>query len=290
MMQHRGKLISLLIPTVGLLVACASAPTPTTSPSPTSTATPLAAIMTLSPVPLTLRVPEALVENIWVAPLTGPDIRLLAPEATIQLQYRNGTTDEPMIANLLWFTNARYAELMASVDAPKGIEMGFQGSHVLFVQPALDMPFDPASKDGKNYGTLVARARDFRWYAMSDPSLTLLRPCPAFDSLPTTDVDSAMLAVITDYFDKQGLTPVKLINATARVLDVHAQVVGTHDCANPDGGMGGYTGVVPVDATEAVMAYVSHKPYPATGAASTFITLAKLPGAGWKVVGEGTGP
>lgn len=290
MMRNRGLLTAMLIPTLGLLVACAAAPTPTTSPSPSPSARPDTALMALSPVPLTLSLPPALAEKAWVAPLTGPYVTSLAPAAAVQLQYLNGTSDEPMIANLMWFTNARYTALMATPDAPKGIELGLQGDHVFFVQPALDMPFDPASTDGKDYGALVERARDFRWYAMSDPSLTLLRPCPTTESMPTVEVDASMLDAITNYFDKQNLTPVRLINPSAWVLDTQAHAVGTHACANPDGGIGGYTGAVPANATEAVMAYVAHKPYPATGAGSTFVTLAKVPGLGWMVVSEGTGP
>lgn len=246
--------------------------------------------MTLSPVPLMLSVPDALAEYTWVAPLTGPDVTALGPLAAAQLQYRKGTTDEPLIANLLWFTNARYTALMATPNAPKGITLGLQADHVLFLQPALDMPFEPASRDGKRYGALVERARDFRWYAMSDASLTLLRPCPIYNAMPTVIVDTAMLSAITNHFEDKGLAPVQLITPTARVLDVNAQSLGTHACANADGGVGGYTGAVPVGALEAVMAYVSHKPYAATGAGSTFVTLAKMPGLGWMVVSEGTGP
>lgn len=287
MMLRRGTLISVLVPALGLLVACASPPPPITSSAPPSSST---ALMTLSPVPFTLSIPAPLAEFAWVAPLTGPDITALGASAAIQVQYRNGTADEPVIANLLWFTNRRYTSLMATPNAPKGIEIGLQGDHVLLVQPALDMPFDPASQDGKRYGALVERARDFRAYAMSDSSLTMLRPCPVFDSMPTVAVNAAMLAVITVYFEEKNLAPVQLITATARVLDIHEQAIGTHECANPDGGTGGYTGAVPAAATEAVMAHVSHKPYPATGAGSTFVTLAKLPGLGWMVVSEGTGP
>lgn len=290
MMLRRGTWMSMLVPTLGLLVACASPPTPTTSPGPTSSATPAVALMTLSPVPLMLSVPDALAEFAWVAPLTGPDIAALGPSAAVQLQYRQGTTDEPMIANLMWFTNARYTALMARPDAPKGITLGLQADHVLFLQPALDMPFEPASQAGKRYGALVERARDFRWYAMSEPSLTLLRPCPVFDAMPTVIVDTAMLTAITNHFEDKGLAPVQLITLTAKVLDVDAQSLGTHACANPDGGVGGYTGAVPAGASQAVMAYVSHKPYAATGAGSTFVTLAKMPGLGWMVVSEGTGP
>lgn len=289
-MRRRGRLIATLVPVLALLVGCAAPPSPTTSPTPSSTESATTSFVTLSPVPLMLTVPAALAERIWVAPLTGPDISALDPAAAVQLQFRRGAADEPMVANLLWFPIARYTQVMASAEAPKGIEIGFQGDHVLFVQPALDMPFDPASQDGADYGTLVERAREFRWYGMSDPSLTLLRPCPVYDAMPTVLVDSAMLTAITKYFTQQGLAPATLITPTAKVLDMSAQELGTHECANPDGGLGGYGGAVPTGASEAVMAYVRHKPYEATGADSTFVTLAKMPGLGWMVVSEGTGP
>lgn len=287
-LHHQRPSIPLLLPTLVLLAACAAAPTPTSSPSPTPSAS--EALLTLSPVPLTLSVPLALDEQAWVAPLTGDYIDGLGADAAVQVQYRTGNEPEPMAGNLLWFGIERFTALMATEDAPKGIEVGLADGHVLFVQPALDMPFDPASADGKAYGTLVERVRDFRWYAMSDPGLTLLRPCPVFDAMPTVPVDGAMLRVITDHFTEQGVAPAHLIADTAWVLDVQAFALGTHECANPDGGSGAYTGAVPEGATDAVMAHVGHKAYPATGATASFVTLARMPGIGWMVVSEGTGP
>lgn len=195
-----------------------------------------------------------------------------------------------MAGNLLWFPIDRFNQVMATADAPKGIEVGIADGHVLFVQPALDMPFDPASPDGVAYGTLVERVRDFRWYAMSDPARTLLRPCPVMDALPTRPVEDAMLQVIRQHYADKGLAPVRLLKTAAWVLDVHAYQAGTHACANADGGSGGYSGAVPEGAIEAVMVYVRHQPYAATGAASSFVTLARMPAVGWLVVGEGTGP
>ena len=278
----------LLLPTLVLVAACAAAPTPTSSPSPTPSAS--EALLTLSPVPLTLTVPLSLDENAWVAPLNGDYVDALAADAAVQVQYRTDGDGEPMAGNLFWFTIDRFTTVMASEEAPKGIEVGLADGHVLFVQPALDMPFDPATSDGKAYGALVERVRDFRWYAMSDPGLTLMRPCPVYDALPTVPVDGAMLRVITDHFTEQGVAPAHLIDASARVLDVQAYALGTHECANPDGGSAAYTGAVPEGATDAVMAHVGHKAYPATGATASFVTLARMPGIGWMVVSEGTGP
>jgi hypothetical protein len=74
------------------------------------------------------------------------------------------------------------------------------------------------------------------------------------------------------------------------VLNVNEQSVGVHYCKNPDGSKSGYVGSVPKNATAAVMVHVKHKPYPVTQAPSSFVTLAKIPRTGWKVVSEGTGP
>jgi hypothetical protein len=74
------------------------------------------------------------------------------------------------------------------------------------------------------------------------------------------------------------------------VLDVKEQSVGVHSCRNLDGGTGGYVGAVPLTATAAVMVYVKHEPYPTTQTPSNFVTLARMPGTGWTVVAEGTGP
>lgn len=288
MFVRRDPVLLLLVPILAVMSACAAAPQPTTSPSPTGSAAD--AVVALSPVPLGLSVPAGLAGDATVGVLAGPYIDTLAPEAAAQVQFRSSSGEPSMVANLLWFGVDSYTALMATADAPKGIELGFQGDHVLFVQPALDMPFDPASQDAVAYGALVERARDFRWYSMLDASLVLLRPCPVVDAMPVVKVNASMLAAITDYFDQQGLLPVRLLRPTAWVLDVFAQAVGTHECANPDGGLGGYSGAVPSGATEAVMAYTAHAPYEATGAAATFVTLARMPGLGWMVVSEGTGP
>lgn len=283
----------------GVLVAGCAAPArdpwPTAAPTASPTESPSPALpdgsfaIALSPVPVELILGPDEAESAWVAPLTGEYIDALAPEAAAQVQYRDGTETEYMAANVLWFTLERFTALMATPDAPKGIEIGMTDSHVLFVQPALDMPFDPATADAARYSAIVEQARRFTAYRMRDASITLLRPCPTPGDWPRTPVTSQVRAVLEAYFAEKGLTPISFIG-DASVLDVEEQSLGEHRCANAGGPGGGYVGAVPIGSTEAVMVYVKHKPYPVTGAPSTFVTLAKDATGTWSVVGEGTGP
>lgn len=121
------------------------------------------------------------------------------------------------------------------------------------------------------------------------PSETL-SPCPVVANWPVKPVAADVLAVVTKYYAEKNLTPVTIYNNEEMILDVKEQSVGTHSCRNADGGLGGYVGAVPLNATAAVMVYVKHKPYPTTQTPSNFVTLAQIPGTGWTVVGEGTGP
>ncbi|MFA5919540.1 MAG: hypothetical protein WC800_08405, partial [Candidatus Nanopelagicaceae bacterium] len=89
---------------------------------------------------------------------------------------------------------------------------------------------------------------------------------------------------------EKHLTPITIYKNQEMVLDVKEQSVGVHSCRNLDGGTGGYVGAVPLTATAAVMVYVKHEPYPTTQTPSNFVTLARMPGTGWTVVAEGTGP
>ena len=66
--------------------------------------------------------------------------------------------------------------------------------------------------------------------------------------------------------------------------------IGVHYCRNIDGSRSGYVGVVPKNATAAVIVHVRHKPYPVTDAGSTFATLAEIPFTGWKAVSDDTAP
>lgn len=117
-----------------------------------------------------------------------------------------------------------------------------------------------------------------------------LSPCPVVANWPVKAVTSDVVAVITRYYADKNLTPIAIDKNQEMVLDVKEQSVGVHSCSNPDGGSGGYVGAVPLTATAAVMVYVKHKPYPTTMAPSNFVTLALIPGTGWTVVSEGTGP
>ena len=121
------------------------------------------------------------------------------------------------------------------------------------------------------------------------PSATLT-PCPIVANWPVRSVSPEVLAVVTRYYTDKHLTPITISKNEEMVLDVKEQSVGVHSCQNPDGGTGGYVGAVPLKATAAVMVYVKHKPYPTTQTPSNFVTLALIPGTGWIVVGEGTGP
>lgn len=96
--------------------------------------------------------------------------------------------------------------------------------------------------------------------------------------------------MVTKYYSEKHLTPITISKNQEMVLDVKEQSVGVHSCENEGGGVGGYVGAVPLTATAAVMVYVQHKPYPTTQTPSNFVTLAQIPGTGWTVVAEGTGP
>lgn len=119
---------------------------------------------------------------------------------------------------------------------------------------------------------------------------TTLTPCPVVANWPVKPVTADVLAVVTKYYADKQLTPITIYKNEEMVLDVKEQSVGVHSCRNPDGGTGGYVGAVPLTATAAVMVYVKHEPYPGTQTPSNFVTLALMPGTGWIVVGEGTGP
>lgn len=123
--------------------------------------------------------------------------------------------------------------------------------------------------------------------AAPTPTLT---PCPVVADWPVKPVTADVLAVVTKYYTEKNLAPITIYKNQAMVLDVKEQSAGEHSCENPGGGVGGYVGAVPLTATAAVMVYVQHKPYPTTQTPSNFVTLALIPGSGWTVVAEGTGP
>jgi len=117
-----------------------------------------------------------------------------------------------------------------------------------------------------------------------------LPPCPIFSKLPVKAVSGDVLAAIKSYYTARHLAPVAVYKNQETVLNVKQNWAGTHYCRNLDGSTSGYVGTIPKTATAAVMVHVKHKPYPVTMAASTFVTLAKIPGKGWKVTSDDTAP
>lgn len=126
--------------------------------------------------------------------------------------------------------------------------------------------------------------------ALTSTPTPTLTPCPVVADWPVKPVTADVLAVVTKYYAEKNLTPITIYKNQESVLDVKEQSAGEHSCENPGGGVGGYVGAVPLAASAAVMVYVQHKPYPATQTPSNFVTLALMPGSGWTVVAEGTGP
>jgi hypothetical protein len=173
--RQRTRLWFVLLPVIFGLAACASTPSASTPAATKAAASSVQVFMTLSPVPLRIRVNSSVSPFMWVGPLTGPYIDALAPTAAVQIHYIYGTPDKPMIANLFWFTASRFDELMMSPDAPKGTTLGTQGDHVLFLQTSLEMPFDPQSKHANRFAEIVGMVSDVARYAMSNSNLTLER-------------------------------------------------------------------------------------------------------------------
>ncbi len=123
----------------------------------------------------------------------------------------------------------------------------------------------------------------------SSASATTLPPCPTLATWPFKPITPVVKATLVYYYRARHLTPLSVYRNRMWVLNLALERVGTHWCANPDGGRSGYVGVVPKNARMAVMVRVTHRPYPVTGSATTFATLALLP-AGWKVVSDDTAP
>lgn len=117
-----------------------------------------------------------------------------------------------------------------------------------------------------------------------------LPACPVIAKWPVKPVTADVVAALKKYYAARHLTPITIYKNQETVLNVKQQSIGVHWCRNVDGSKSGYVGVVPKNATAAVMVHVKHKPYPVTEAGSTFATLAKMPLTGWKVVSDDTGP
>lgn len=113
--------------------------------------------------------------------------------------------------------------------------------------------------------------------------------CPSTSTWPVRSVSAPVRTALTRYYAARHLTPITVKGNRMWVLSVKLESVGVHWCLNTGGGRSGYVGVVPKGARAAVMVEVTHRPYPVTGSATTFATLAEL-AAGWKVVSDDTGP
>jgi hypothetical protein len=117
-----------------------------------------------------------------------------------------------------------------------------------------------------------------------------LPACPVYSKWPTKPVSAGVLAAVRKYYTARHLLPFTIYQNRESVLNVKQESAGTHWCKNPDGSKSGYVGVVPANATAAVIVHVKHKAYAVTEAAFTFATLAQIPKVGWKVVSDDTAP
>jgi hypothetical protein len=107
---------------------------------------------------------------------------------------------------------------------------------------------------------------------------------------PTRKVSSEVVSVVTRYYAAKHLTPITIFQNSETVRSVHEDAAGINWCRYPGGGLATSGGSVPRTAKAAVEVLVEHKPYPVTYDSTNFVTLAKMPGSGWKVVGEATSP
>ncbi len=136
----------------------------------------------------------------------------------------------------------------------------------------------------------VALAPWFTPTSSTELAASALPPSPVVATMPVRPVEPAVVRVVQRYYAQKHLAPIAIIKRQETILNVVTQRVGVHYCTNTGGGKSGYVGAVPKDAVAAVMVYVSHKPYSVTQSPANFVTLARLPRTGWKVVSEGTGP
>ena len=125
--------------------------------------------------------------------------------------------------------------------------------------------------------------------ATSSPVTPRYAACASFFNLPTRAVSADVLATLTAYYGAKHLGPISVVGNREKILAVSSQTIGVHHCANADGSVASYTGMVPANATAAVEVEVRHLAYPVTGGSISFVVLAQT-AAGWKVVNEGTGP
>jgi hypothetical protein len=121
-------------------------------------------------------------------------------------------------------------------------------------------------------------------------TLKVLPSCNEAEIYPTHKVTHEVVSVITRYYAVRHLTPITIFQNTETVRSVHEDAAGTNWCRYPGGGTAASVGYVPLAAEAAVEVLVEHMPYPVTYFSRNFVTLARLRGSGWTVVGEGTGP
>ena len=101
-------------------------------------------------------------------------------------------------------------------------------------------------------------------------------------------VTPQVTATVLKYYTARKLEPIVIDKSQAWILDLTAQRVGWRWCLIGDGQVSGYRGAVPMNATSAMEALVTHKP-DLYGYSSHFVELAKVNGT-WTVVAVGTGP
>jgi hypothetical protein len=118
----------------------------------------------------------------------------------------------------------------------------------------------------------------------------VLSPCTPVSSWPVRAISEGVRPAVVAYYEKKGLLPIRIYKNSENVLNLEDQSLGWHWCNTGDGIIGGYQGQVPLNATAAVMVYVYHAPYLVVNASEHFLTVAKIPGKGWQVVGENTAP
>lgn len=265
-----------------LLAGCATSPTQSATESASPTATGGKLQMSLLAVPFTVAVPVADSGALRAAPVSGDWIDQMGPIAATQLTY-TGVDGKPVfLANAFWFDTAQLNKILDPNEPPPGTTMATVGDRSLVVAVTVEMPYEVASADAKVYGALSELFREKDSYSQFG--------CPVVGDEPVRQVSQGVRDVVFAYFQGKDLLPMSIDGDQESVLDVQAQLAGTHSCFNEgSSGEAGYVAAVPADAVDAVRVYVKHKAYAATGATATFVTLAKV-GSSWSIVAEGTGP
>ena len=120
---------------------------------------------------------------------------------------------------------------------------------------------------------------------------SVLTPCSAGMDRPSQAIPKNVVVAVYKYYKARNLLPIRIQGNHEKLLNLNDQSLGRHWCNSGNGIMGAYDGEVPLNATQAVMVLVEHSPYKAGNRTNTnFLTIAMIPGTGWRVVGENTGP